>query len=184
MRKRFDKSPAIDAASNLRLVDLIQNHDGDYSAREEEILEKGKKMLGVFEQQKSKKLKMASSTTHAEMAFKDGESHAYGRSTAVVRASPAQVLALVWDMSSRFNNSYEGTLEQTLDEDREHSKLVCVRGTLRGRREAQLSGAPTDLPLTPTLRAGTSRRRCPTRSTTGTSCHGAFGGNEPRGTSG
>ena len=65
MRKRFDKSPAIDAASNLRLVDMIQNHDGDYSEREEEILEEGKKMLEVFEQQKSKELKMASHTSRS-----------------------------------------------------------------------------------------------------------------------
>jgi hypothetical protein len=144
MRKRFDRSPAIDAASNLRLVTKIQNHDGDYSARELEILEEGKKMLDVFEQQESKDLKMASRTTQAKMAFTDGESHAYGRSTAVVRASPAQVLALVWDTFGRFND-YEDTLEKTLDEDGEHNKLLCVRGG----RDAWHSLAP--LPLTSLL---------------------------------
>jgi hypothetical protein len=148
MRKLFDKSPAIDMASSLRMETMIQNHEGMYSAREEEILEEGKKMLGVFEQQKSKKLKMASPTTQAKMAFKDGQNHAYGWSSTVVRASPAQVLALVWDTSSRFNSSYEGTLEQTLDEDGEHNKLVYVRGVRRERREAQLSITPTEFPLT------------------------------------
>jgi hypothetical protein len=93
MRKRFDKSLAMDAASNLRVLTMIQNHDGNYSEREEEILEEGQKMLALFEQQKSKELKMSSPTTQAKMAFKDGQSHAYGWSSAVVRASPAQVRA-------------------------------------------------------------------------------------------
>jgi hypothetical protein len=127
MRKRFDKSPAIDAASNLRLVTMIENHDGDDSARELEILEEGKTMLEVFKQQKSKELKMASRTTQAKMAFKDGQSHAYGWSSAVVRASPAQVLAYVWDVKKRAG-VYADDLEKTLDEDGEHSKLMYVRG--------------------------------------------------------
>ncbi|GMI52212.1 hypothetical protein TeGR_g2169 [Tetraparma gracilis] len=126
MRKRFDKSLEIDAASQGNLVTMIQNHDGEYSEREEEILEEGKTMIGVFEQQKSKELKMSPSTTQAKMAYKDGESHAYGWSSAVVRASPAQVLALVWDTVGRFND-YEDTLEKTLDEDGEHSKLMYIK---------------------------------------------------------
>jgi hypothetical protein len=123
MRKRFDKSPAIDAASNLRLVDMIQNHDGDYSEKEEEILAKGRKMLGVFEQQKSKELKMASPTTQAKMAFKNGESLVYGWSSAVVRASPAQVLAYTWDFTKRAG-MYEDDMEKMADEDEEHNKLT------------------------------------------------------------
>jgi hypothetical protein len=93
MRKRFDKSLEIDAASQGNLVTMIQNHDGTYSEREKEILEDGKKMFKVFEQQKSKELKMSPPTTQAKVAFKDGQSHAYGWSSAVVRASPAQVRA-------------------------------------------------------------------------------------------
>ncbi|GMI24816.1 hypothetical protein TeGR_g13144, partial [Tetraparma gracilis] len=126
MRKRFDKSPAIDAASSLRLVTMIEGHDGDYSARELEILEDGKKMLEVFEQQKSKELKMASHSTQAKMSFKDGQSHAYGWSTAIVRASPAQVLAYVWDVNKRAS-VYEDDLEKTLDEDGEHNKLLYIK---------------------------------------------------------
>jgi hypothetical protein len=133
MRKRFDKSPAIDAASNLRLVTMIQNHDGDYSGRELEILEEGKKMLEVFEQQKSKELKIASLSTQAKIAFKDGQSHAYGWSSAVVKASPAQVLAYVWDVKKRAG-VYKDDLEKALDEDGEHNKLVYVRGGSEARQ--------------------------------------------------
>jgi hypothetical protein len=174
MRKRFDKSPAIDAASNLRLVTMIQNHDELYTVREEEILEDGRNMLDMFEQQKSKELEMTSRTTQAKMAFKDGQSHAYGWSTAVVRASPAQVLAYIWDTNKRAG-VYADTLEQTLDEDGEHNKLVYVRGG-----SARQSLYP---PSYPSLHAGTSRRRCATRSTTGTFFRDACGGNEPQGTS-
>jgi hypothetical protein len=93
MRKHFDKSSEIDADSQGRLLRMIEAHDGAYSKREKDVLEGGKKMLDVFAQQKSKELKMASSTTPAKIAFKDRESHAYGWSSAVVRASPTQVRA-------------------------------------------------------------------------------------------
>ncbi|GMI25387.1 hypothetical protein TeGR_g1751, partial [Tetraparma gracilis] len=126
MRKHFDKSPAIDAASNVRLATMIENHDNVYSAKEEAILEEGKKMLEVFEQQKSKELKMASPTTQAKMAFKDGNNHVYGWSTAVVRASPAQVLAFVWNVQKR-TGVYADDLEKTVDEDGEHNKLVYIK---------------------------------------------------------
>jgi hypothetical protein len=181
MRKFFDKSPAIDAASNLRLVTMIQNHDGDYSARELEILEEGEKMLDVIEQQKSKALKMASPTSQAKMPFKDGSSHAYGWSSAIVRASPARVLAFIWDTNKRAG-FYVDDLEKTVDEDGDHNKLVCVRvEAMRGN--AARHDRYRTLPLTPILHAGTSRRRCPTRSTTGTSCLEQSGGSEPRDTS-
>ncbi|GMI24556.1 hypothetical protein TeGR_g3140 [Tetraparma gracilis] len=126
MCKRFDKSPAIDVASNLRLVTMIQNHDGDYSERELEILEEGRKMLGVFEQQESKELEMTSRTTEAKMAFEDGSSHAYGWSLAVVRASPVQVLAHVLDVKKRAGVRADH-LEKTLDEDGEHNKLLYLK---------------------------------------------------------
>jgi hypothetical protein len=129
MRKRFDQSPAMDAASSRRIVAMPHDHDAPYSETAEEILEEGKKMLEVFEQQKSKELKMSSRTTQAKMAFKNGQGHAYGWSTAVVRAGPAQVLAHAWDTFGRFNN-FEGTLEQTLDEDGEHDKLLYLKKKL------------------------------------------------------
>jgi hypothetical protein len=126
MRERFDKSLAIDGANQERLLRMIEGHDGDYSAREEEILEEGEKMLEVFAQQKSKELKMPSPATQAKMAFKDGESHAYGWSKATVRASPARVLAFVWDLERRAT-FYRDDLEKMLDEDGEHGKLFYIK---------------------------------------------------------
>ena len=123
MHERFDKSLAIDGANQERRLRMIEGHDGDYSARELEILEEGKKMLEVFEQQKSKELKLASLTTQAKMASKGGQSHAYGWSSAVVRASPAQVLAYTWDFTKRAG-MYESHLEKMADEDHAHNKLT------------------------------------------------------------
>jgi hypothetical protein len=76
---------------------------------------------------------MASLSTQAKMAFKDGQSHAYGWSSAVVRVSPAQVLAYVWDVKKRVG-VYEDDLEKVLDEDGEHNKLLYVRGGSEARQ--------------------------------------------------
>ena len=142
MRKRFDKSPAIDAASNLRLVTMIQNHDDDYSAREVEILEGGRKMLEVFEQQKSKELKMASSMTKAKIAYKPGEKHAFGWATTTVRASSQEVLAFVWDTEARCK-ARPDDLDKSVDErPNEHNMLVYVRvRAKRAQKESERAPA-------------------------------------------
>ncbi|GMI30415.1 hypothetical protein TeGR_g15014 [Tetraparma gracilis] len=90
MRKRFDKSPAIDAASNLRLVTIIQNHDDDeYTEEEEEILTSGLKHFDNFREQKGKDVKMGSRLTTAKLAYEDGDRLAFGYATTmnVVRAT-------------------------------------------------------------------------------------------------
>ena len=127
MRKRFDKSPAIDAASNLRLATMIQNHDGDYSGRELEILEEGKKMLEVFEQQKSKELKMASPTTQAKVAYKPGDKHAFGWATTTVRASSQEVLAFVWNTEARCKARPDDLAKAVDERPNTHNMLVYVR---------------------------------------------------------
>ena len=93
MRKRFDKSPAIDAASKLRMVAMIQNHDEPYTEEEEEILRTGVAHFATFDSQKGKELKMDSALTKAKIAFEKGDGHAWGFAKATVRASPTQVRA-------------------------------------------------------------------------------------------
>jgi hypothetical protein len=137
MRKRFDKSPAIDAASNLRIVTMIQNHDDDYSARELEILEDGRKMLEVFEQQKSKELKMASHMTQAKMAYKPGDKHAFGWATTTVRASSQEVLAFFWDTEARCK-ARPDDLEKAVDERlNAHNMVMYV--SERAKRAHEMS---------------------------------------------
>ena len=93
MRKRFDKSPAIDATSSLRLETMIQNHDEPYTEAEDELLRKGVGRFRMFEKQNAKELKMDSPSTKAKIAFEKGDGHAWGFAKATVRASPTQVRA-------------------------------------------------------------------------------------------
>jgi hypothetical protein len=91
VRKKFDKSPAIDAASNLRLVTMIQNHEEQYTEAEEEVLRDGLARFSKLGALKSKELKMASASTKAKIAFETGDKHAWGYAKATVRASPTEV---------------------------------------------------------------------------------------------
>jgi hypothetical protein len=104
MRKRFDKSLRIDAASNLRMATMIQNHDEPYTEKEEEILRTGVAHFATFDSQKGKELKMASALTEAKIAFKEGDGRAWGWAKTTVRASPEQVLAHVLDYYRRSKN--------------------------------------------------------------------------------
>jgi hypothetical protein len=127
MRKLFDKGPEIDAASNLRLVTMIQNHDEPYTEKEEKILRVGVSHIAMFEAQKGKELKMDSPATKAKMAYEEGSSFAFGYATATVRASPAEVLADQWDVLKRAGRAADD-LEKCVDEEPSgHNKLVYIR---------------------------------------------------------
>jgi hypothetical protein len=95
MRKRFDKSQAIDAASNLRVVATIQNHDEPYTETEEEILKVGMSRLELFTKStaKAKKAKSLTPTVKNEIAFKEGDPLGWGRSETLVRATKEEVSA-------------------------------------------------------------------------------------------
>ena len=86
MRKAFDKSAEIDAASSLRLASMIRAHDGDYTDEEIVDIDTGKDRLKMFERMKTKNLKTESPSTEAKVAFEDNDSHAWGRATTTVRA--------------------------------------------------------------------------------------------------
>ncbi|GMI37358.1 hypothetical protein TeGR_g5104 [Tetraparma gracilis] len=127
MRKLFDKSLEIDAASNLRLMTMIQNHVEPYAEEEEAILRDGVAHFSKFDALKSKELKMASLTTKAKMALEDGDRHAWGWATTTVKASPERVLAFLWDAFSRAN-TYADTLESTeLEAPNDHHRLAYAR---------------------------------------------------------
>ncbi|GMI43573.1 hypothetical protein TeGR_g4439, partial [Tetraparma gracilis] len=122
MRKRFDKSPAIDAASNLRLVTMIQNHAEQYTDEEEKNLRVGVSHFATFDLQKGKALKMASALTEAKIAFEKGDGHAWGWAKTTVRAIPEHVLAHVLDYYRRSKNrskEVERSMKVVTDHNRE-----------------------------------------------------------------
>jgi hypothetical protein len=85
-RMFFDKSAEIDAASSLRLASMIRAHEGEYTEVERRIIEAGHDRLKMFEQMKTKLLKMESPSTKAKVAFADNNSHAWGWATTTARA--------------------------------------------------------------------------------------------------
>jgi hypothetical protein len=193
VRKQYDRSLEIDAASNLRLVTMIQNHDELYTDKEEEILEDGRKMLDVFAQQKSKELKMTSPTTQAKIAFKPGDKHAFGWATTTVRASSQEVLAFVWNTEAR-SKTRPDDLEKAVDEEpNRHNKLVYVRAQAKRaqkkskqtpaserapvgeRAPASVKESRYSLALAHRSPPGTIGRRHPTSCTTATSSGGQSG---------
>jgi hypothetical protein len=103
MRKRFDRSSEIDAASNLRVMTMMQNHDEPYSEGEELVLRNGLAQITKFEAQKGKELKLASKSTMAKLAYDRGQSIAFGWASTSVRTSVPDILAFLWDGSSRAN---------------------------------------------------------------------------------
>jgi hypothetical protein len=86
MRKAFDKSEEVDAASMASLVDMIRAHEEEYTEEERHIIQAGLDRLKMFGNMKSKDLKMESPSTKAKVAFEDNDSHAWGWATTTVRA--------------------------------------------------------------------------------------------------
>ena len=124
MRKRFDRSAVIDRESRKAIVDAIRRHSDAYSEEENEIINAGLDYFTLFEGEKAKTLKMVSPLTSAKIAFKTGDSHAWGWSSTVVRASPEEILAHMWDTlarSKRRKDDLEKTIEETLNG---HNQLV------------------------------------------------------------
>ena len=127
MRKKFDKSLEIDAATRRKNVRRIEEHRDAYSKEEDEALKEGEADFDLFENEKAKKLKMRSPLTKAKIAFKRGSRSGWGWSSTVVRASPEEVLAHMWDRTGR-GKRHEDDLEKTIDEEANgHSQLVYFK---------------------------------------------------------
>jgi hypothetical protein len=85
MRLQYDRSAEIDAASCDALVDMIQRHDESYTDDENKLLRDGQARIAFFDEQKCKKLRMASPSTNAKIAFEKNDGRAWGWSKTSVR---------------------------------------------------------------------------------------------------
>ena len=89
MRERFDRSLELDGKKRGELVKMIRRHGRDgveYSEEEEEIVAGGMTWFKAFDGLKSKDVAMRSPQTKGKVAYKKGDSRAWGWSTATVRA--------------------------------------------------------------------------------------------------
>jgi hypothetical protein len=127
LRKCFDKSVDIDRRARFEFCEGVEKNIEVYSEFERKILSDGLAHFELFGGQKAKTMTMASPTISAKMAHVKGESLAWGWSSASVRASAREVLALVWDFKKRAG-VYEDDLERSVDETLSfHNQLVYVK---------------------------------------------------------
>ena len=116
----------------MSIMSMIDEHVdiAEYNNDEEMILEQGRSMFGVIEKMagyKKLKLKLGSPLTEAVVVHKKQDGHAWGRSSATVRASSKEVLAFLWDVLSRENTKTD-EIEKTIDENRStHNKRVYTK---------------------------------------------------------
>ena len=115
MRRQFDKSLEVDREVRAENMKMISDHDDAYDRYERVCLFEGEQQFAVFKGMKAKSLKMASPQTRAEIAFEKKNSHAWGRATTTVRASPEEVMASLWDATRRSTRK-DDDLEKSVEE--------------------------------------------------------------------
>jgi len=124
MRWQFDKSLEVDGEVRTENMRMISEHGAEYDGYERVCLLEGERYFELFEAKEAKSLKIESPLTTAEIAFKKKDSHAWGRATTTVRASPEAVLAFLWDTMRRSARRVDD-LEKSVEEQANgHNMLV------------------------------------------------------------
>ncbi|GMI32508.1 hypothetical protein TeGR_g10375 [Tetraparma gracilis] len=127
LRVRFDRSLDVDTFKRRELVKMINRHTGQYSEEEEEIMSEGRASFMAFDALKSKDVNMRSPQSKAKVAYKKGDSRAWGWSAATVRASPEEVLAYAWDTKSRYKMRPDDVVKEIDETPSGHNQLVYVK---------------------------------------------------------
>jgi hypothetical protein len=128
IRKRFDRSAAIDLASRARIVETIKNDAEVYSEEENIILIEGLGHFVLFSGTKAKELRMPLPTMTAKIALGKGEHTAmWGYTVSIVRASPEEILSLMWDSLSREKRKHDDLEKAIDDKPNGHNQLVYSR---------------------------------------------------------
>ncbi|GMI30958.1 hypothetical protein TeGR_g5713, partial [Tetraparma gracilis] len=123
MHATLDQSEKIDGDKRLEFEEMVRAHNQPYTEEELEVIKKGQDLHELFEGEKGKVVKLPSSLATAKVAYKKGERKAYGWATTIVRASPVQVLAYLWDVMSR-NVMNEDDLERVIAEKLNDHNMV------------------------------------------------------------
>jgi hypothetical protein len=124
MRLRFDKSQEIDSANRVTFIGKIKNHATPYSDEENRMVDDGLLNFEQFKNKSAKVLKMDSPVTEARIVFQKGDKHAWGWSSTIVRATPEEILAFIWDVLSREARA-EDDLDRVIDEAPNDHNLFC-----------------------------------------------------------
>ena len=96
MRKRFSKSLEVDARERNDFI-LKMEQVQTYDSKEILQIDNGLQKLEIFKHLPNRKtVKSVSPLVSCEVATEKNDRNAFGRSSAIVRASPEQVLAYQW----------------------------------------------------------------------------------------
>jgi hypothetical protein len=115
MRSHFDRSAEIDALSRRAIAAEIMRDDEVYTQEENDILQEGLGHFDLFVTQKPKKIVMTSPLTSALVARTAGDNSGWGLSTTIVRGSPEDIMAFLWDTLCRAKRNHDD-LEKAVDE--------------------------------------------------------------------
>jgi hypothetical protein len=97
------------------------------------VIEEGLGYFRIFEEGGTK-VKTSSPLATSEMAFKEGDNHACGKSSITVRAKAVDVLAYVWNFGSRSDWAAEDLGKAVLEERKNnHNKVVCTCKSMPAR---------------------------------------------------
>jgi hypothetical protein len=86
MHGRLDQSEKIDGDKRLEFEEMIRAHNQPYTEEELKIVENGLALYKMFEGKKGKAVNLPYSHETAKIALKREDSHAYGWTSATVRA--------------------------------------------------------------------------------------------------
>jgi hypothetical protein len=127
IRRSFDKSLEVDEKTRAKIVNMIKGHSAAYSKVENDCIDGPLANFAMFQGEKTKELTLPSRSTLAKVAFKIGDSHAWGWSFTVVNASPEEILSSIWDTFKR-SGMYADDLEKAVDEaPNDHNQLLYVK---------------------------------------------------------
>jgi hypothetical protein len=126
IRKKFDRSAAIDASNMSRNAEMIRRHSDRYTKAETKMLDEGNEVFLLFGVN-SKPVPTSSPATTAKIEYQKGQSLAWGWASTSVRGSPEDVLGFIWDTLKRAS-ARDDDLEKAVDEaPNGHNQLIYIK---------------------------------------------------------
>ena len=130
MRACFDKSAQVDATNREANVALFAGGSkSSYTEREADLVQRGLGLFEVFEEREGTvELRTPSVMMTAKMKYEtdaDGDCNQWGWASSLVRATPVEVLAHVWDVERRTGLQGDDMEVTVLEARNEHNQLVA-----------------------------------------------------------
>ena len=123
-RNRFHRSLEIDKIRRDATVASFHRHDVGYPKVENDQIEASLASLQMFDMLPNKKKVDSVSSAKLATGRNEGERSAFWRSSAIIRASPQQILAYHWNFMARHLEDANMIDKHVIQEVNDHNKLV------------------------------------------------------------